>query len=151
LFPFILLWRFRRNKVYPLAEYAPVIFDHNINDVNFTIFQSLEMVDFKNALHHNNLDLLIEESGLFIAHTYFSAPLNYHSGKLFNSENVIDPVVEERFKYLSDKIKMEEIWNPTLNELVRYLKKLEHTTFDCNENGEIELLNNFELPFRNVE
>jgi len=81
--------------------------------------------------------LFIKESGLFIAHTYFSAPLNYHRGKLFETENKIDREVEKRFKYLSEKIKSDDIWNPTLQELVTQLQKLKEVIFDCDENGEV--------------
>ncbi|WCO02544.1 polysaccharide deacetylase family protein [Psychroserpens ponticola] len=150
--PIILFWRFKRHKVYQLAEFAPVFFEHIINGKSFTVFQTLEMINFKRALSKNNLDLLIREKGLFIAHTYFSAPMNYHKGKLFDDDNdKIDSEVEERFKYLSQKINSKDIWNPTLKELITHMKKINHIVFDCNEKGEIFIINDYKLVSRQVK
>jgi len=149
--PILVFWRFKRHRVYPLSEFAPVFFEHVVNGEKFTVFQTLEMTNFKRALHKNNLDLLIKEKGLFIAHTYFSAPMNYHQGKLFDKKDNIDSKVEDRFKYLSQKIKAKEIWNPTLSELVQYMNKINDVEFDSNENGEITVINNHELVSRPVK
>ena len=149
--PIVLFWRFKRHKVYPLSEYTPVFFEHILNGKTFTVFQTLEMIDFKRALHRNNLDLLIKEKGLFIAHTYFSAPMNYHEGKLFGEKDKINSEVIERFNYLSQKIALKDIWNPTLSELINYMKKIEHVVFDCNENGEIFSINDHELISRQIK
>lgn len=149
--PILLFWRFKRNKIYPLAEYAPVFFEHVLNGQTFTVFQTIEMINFKRALHKDNLDLLIKEKGLFIAHTYFSAPMNYHEGKLFGEKDKINSEVEERFKYLSQKVTTKEIWNPTLSALISYMKKIEHVIFDCNENGEIYSSNDHELITRQIK
>lgn len=149
--PIMLFWRFKKHKVYPLAEFTPVFFEHVLNGETFTVFQTLEMINFKRALNKNNLDLLVKEKGLFIAHTYFSAPMNYHTGKMFDDNHKIDAVVEERFQYLSKKIALEEIWNPTLSELIDYMKKINRIVFDCNENGEIFITENHELVSRPVK
>jgi hypothetical protein len=149
--PILLFWRFKRHKVYPLSEYTPVFFEHVLNGQTFTVFQTLEMINFKRALHKDNLDLLIKEKGLFIAHTYFSAPMNYHEGKLFGEKDKINSEVEARFKYLSQKIASKDIWNPTLSELISYMQKMEHVVFDCNEDGEISIVNNNELISRQIK
>src|SRR5690606_35685456 len=65
-------WQKHKNTPYKLAKYSPVIFRHTIAGRPFFIFQTIEMVDFKKALHRSNIEKLISESGLFIAHTYFS-------------------------------------------------------------------------------
>ena len=151
LVPVFLFWRFKKNKVYPLAQYTPLVFDDSIDEQSFNVFQTIEMIDFKNALNKDNVDLLIEESGLFIAHTYFSAPMNYHQGKLFNNAGEIDNEVEDRFNYLATKITSKDIWNPTLNELIVHLKKLKNVVFDCNEKGELVVVNDANnVVFRQV-
>ncbi|WP_400078010.1 hypothetical protein [Winogradskyella sp. R77965] len=135
--PILLFWRFKREKTYPLSEFTPIFFKHILNGETFIVFQTLEMINFKRALHKNNLNLLIEEKGLFIAHTYFSAPMNYHKGKLFIEKNQIDAKVNECFQYLAEKIASKDIWNPTLGELIVYMKKIQQIVLDCNEKGEI--------------
>jgi hypothetical protein len=151
LAPILLFWKTRKHQVYPLAKYGPIIFNQDILQETFTVFQTIEMVDFKLSLNTSNLDLLIEEHGLFIAHTYFSTPLNYHHGRLFDNTNEIDKQVEKNFRYLSQKILSKDIWNPTLNELVRYIKKIEQIVFDCNENGQIFIINDYDLNSRHVK
>lgn len=151
LMPIFLFWKTRRNRVYPLALFTPVIFNHQMNGEIFTVFQSLELIDFKNSLIKGNIDLLIKECGLFIAHTYFSAPLNHHHGRLFGSSNEIDQQVERNFEYLSQKIEDKEIWNPTLGELVAYLKKLSLVSFACNEAGEMIVEDENTLSYREVQ
>lgn len=150
LLPVILFWRFKKHQVYPLAKFTPLFFNHDIKGETFTVFQTIEMINFKQALHKNNIDKLIEESGMFIAHTYFSAPLNYHAGRLFHKKNEVDSIVDEKFKYLSEKIVSGHIWNPTLQEMVAYMEKLKDVTYECNDNGELILLNNNGLVSRAV-
>ena len=149
--PILVFWRFKRNKVYPLAEYSPVFFEHDLNGQSFNVFQTLEMINFQRALNKSNLDLLINEKGLFIAHTYFSAPMNYHTGKLFDDNGKIDSTVEKRFKYLAEKVDAKEIWNPTLSELMSYMKQMNQIEFDCNENGEVFISNKLGLVSRTVK
>ncbi|WP_178988985.1 hypothetical protein [Winogradskyella schleiferi] len=149
LIPILLFWIIHNKKIYPLAEYTPLFFEHELNGQTFTVFQTLEMINFKNALHSKNLDLLIKEKGLFIAHTYFSAPMNYHDGKIFGEKDKINTGIEERFNYLSQKMALEQIWNPTLSELIGYMEKTKHVKYDCNKDGEIFISNN-ELISRQV-
>ena len=151
LFPIFIFWKTRKHKVYPLAEYSPVFFNEDITGETFLVFQTLEMTDFKLALHPANIDLLIKECGLFIGHTYFSAPFNYHQGKLFKNNGEIDKNVESNFSYLSQKITSKDLWNPTLKELSIYFNKLSLVTFNCNSNGEIQINDENRLAFRQVQ
>ena len=137
IFPILIFWRFHKKITFPLAKYGPLFFNHNIDGKSFKIFQTIEMINFKEALCQKNIDSLIAEKGVFIAHTYFSAPLNYHEGRLFYKENDIDTKVDEKFAYLSTKIQTSEIWNPTLKEMIKYMQPLEDVIFDCNDHGEV--------------
>jgi hypothetical protein len=150
LIPVLLFWKTRKNKVYPLARYNPVVFNQDISKDTFTVFQTIEMVDFKSGLSQTNLDLLIKERGLFIAHTYFSAPLDYHHGKFFENKNEIDKQVEMNFSYLSQKISSKDIWNPTLKELITHLNNFHLVSFDCNEIGELLVIDKNQLTFRKI-
>ncbi|PNQ72089.1 hypothetical protein C1T31_13365 [Hanstruepera neustonica] len=148
--PILFFWQKRKHSIYPLAKFSPVIFKHDITGKSFTVFQTLEMIDFKLGLCQNNLDLLIAERGLFIAHTYFSAPMNYHQGKLFGKVDEIDAQVEKNFDYLSQKIRSKEIWNPTLTELIHYLRQMETIVFDCDSEGQLIVHHQNQLKTRKV-
>ena len=145
-----LFWNSVKNKPFKLAKYSPLVFKHKIQDSEFNIFQTIEMVDFKKSLHKKNIDKLIEEKGLFIAHTYFSVPMEYHFGKLFKSPSTIDQEVAQNFSYLSKKIQDKSIWNPSLNELILFINKFETITLDLDKSGKIFNLNQTDLPFREI-
>lgn len=141
-------WKTTRNKPYKLAKYAPILFKHTIAQKEFYVFQTIEMLDFKKALRPKNIDSLIQEKGIFIAHTYFSVPMDYHQGKMFSNENTIDVNVEANFKNLGGKIKNNEIWNPTLQELVAYWSNFDKVLLDVNHQGTIIVNTKLELQFR---
>ena len=108
------------------------------------------MVDFKKALSKKNIDDLIPEKGVFIAHTYFSVPMSYHKGRMFATSNTIDAVVAENFNYLGAKIISNEIWNPTLAELVLYWSNFESVVFDIHLNGDVFVKNSSGLIFTTI-
>ncbi|RZJ27350.1 MAG: hypothetical protein EOO48_12075, partial [Flavobacterium sp.] len=85
LFRVLLFWNSHKNMPYRFAKYTPLLFRHRISGREFTIFQTVEMIDFKKALRPENMQKLIGESGVFIAHTYFSAPMPYHTGRMFST------------------------------------------------------------------
>lgn len=143
-------WNSVKNQPFKLAKYSPLVFKHYIQNTTYSIFQTIEMVDFKKSLHPKNINKLIDEKGLFIAHTYFSVPMKYHTGKLFKTETTIDEEVANNFSYLSSKIKDNSIWNPTLKELVQFLSKFENIKLDINESGTIFNITETDLPFREI-
>jgi hypothetical protein len=145
-----IFWKKNKKKPYKLAQYTPILFKHRILDKDFYVFQTLEMLDFKNALDDKNIDILINQKGVFIAHTYFSVPMDYHTGKMFSNINVIDPVIEDNFKLLGNKITNNQIWNPTLSELIDYLSDFEHIALDINANGELLMKEDSNILFREI-
>lgn len=143
-----LFWDSHKNKPYKLAKYTPLVFNHTILNNEFTIFQTLEMVDFKKSLHPKAIDKLIDENGMFIAHTYFSVPLEYHEGRMFKSNTEIDERVNANFTYLGEKIKDQQIWNPTLNELVLFLANFDKLVLDIDTSGTIIVRHQADIPYR---
>ena len=143
-------WNTTKNKPYKLAKYNPILFKHRIYEKDFFVFQTLEMLDFKKALSQENINLLMKESGVFIAHTYFSVPMEYHRGKLFSTASTIDKTVSENFKLLGNKIQNKEIWNPTLRELIEYWTRFEKVLLDIDLEGNIFEKNNSDLQIRKV-
>lgn len=146
----IVFWNSIKNKPYKVAKYSPIFFKHKMNNNDFCIFQTVEMVDFKKSLYAQNIDVLIKESGLFIAHTYFSVAMKHYHGRLFKSDTMLDDEVVQNFMYLSQKIDENKIWNPTLSQLLSFLNVYETTIFDIDENGNIIMKNNNEIPSRKV-
>jgi hypothetical protein len=146
----VLFWKSEKNKPYKAAKYAPLLFKHSILEKEFYIFQTLEMVDFKRALHRQNVDLLIKESGIFIAHTYFSVNMKHYSGKLFQSEGEFDEEVVTNFKYLGLKIAENKIWNPTLSELISYFKTVDEAIISVDKNENLFVKNNSNIIFRTI-
>ncbi len=151
IFKVVLFWKTAKNKPYKLAKYSPLIFKHQIEEKEFYIFQTLEMLDFQKSLSKNNLETLINEKGVFIAHTYFSVPMEYHSGRLFSNSKTIDSVVSDNFKFLGEKIKNKEIWNPTLTELIEYWKNFETVVLNMDQNGDLFTEMNSILDIRKLK
>ncbi|WP_428231292.1 hypothetical protein [Flavobacterium sp.] len=137
VFSVFLFWNTNKTRPYKLAKYSPILFKHSIAEKDFYIFQTIEMLDFKKSLSQQNIQSLISEKGVFIAHTYFSVPMEYHVGRLFSTPAIIDQKVSENFKYLGAKIKSKDIWNPTLSELIEYWANFEKVILDIDLNGNI--------------
>lgn len=150
LFKIGILWNSCKNRVYPLARYSPVFFEYTIENEKFIVFQTLELLDFVEALDRKSIDKLVSEKGLFIGHTYFAVPMDYHDGRIFTSEGKINAIVDKNFSYLGEKIKEEQIWNPTLVELAAYWKKVQSVVLDMDENNKIIVTNNSEIPYRKI-
>jgi hypothetical protein len=148
LLKIVVFWNRLKNEPYRFAKYNSIVFRYTENKKVFMIFQTLEMLDFTKSLSPQNIDLFIQEKGLFIAHTYFSVPLDYHLGRMFLTEDTMDKKVADNFNYLGQKIKSKDIWNPTLNELVVFLANFENVVLDVDATGNIVVFNDLELPFR---
>ncbi len=148
LFKIVLFWNSYKNKVYPLAKYQNLFFEHTIAGNKFVIFQTIEFLDFINVLNQQSIDKLVNERGLFVAHTYFSVPMDYHEGRMFTKSGEVHPTVAENFDYLGQSIKENKIWNPTLKELVAFWLEFNKVELTLKENGEIGIKNPTEIPYR---
>ena len=146
-----LFWKSYKNRVYPLAKYCPIFFEHTIGEKKIVVFQTLEMIDFITSLSKEAVDKLINEGGLFIAHTYFSVPMDYHDGRLFTDKKQINEKVNQNFTYISQQIKEDKIWNPTLKELVSYWKLFQNTKLELDSNNKIVPSSNNILPYRFIK
>lgn len=136
-----------RNKSFKYAKYSPFIFQHSFNDTIFNYFQTTEVTNFENTFSKKNIDLLVQESGAIIAHCYFSSPLEYQKGKLFEGHQ-ISKRNDENFLYLNSKIKKNEIWNPTISELINYTQKTAEIEFYMSEDT---IKVNNKIPIRYIE
>jgi hypothetical protein len=143
-------WNLAKKTTYKVAKYSPIFFKHTIDKKEFTIFQTIELVDFISALSSKNIDALVEASGLFIAHTYFSVNTNNYEGKLINSDNSLNEKVVANFNYLAQKIEQKAIWNPTLSQLLEFYTKYQNIVLDIDTNGTIFIKNNYDIPSRSI-
>lgn len=143
-------WNKTKKKTYKVAKYSPLFFKHKIDKNEFYIFQAIEMVDFDKALCKENVDELVYDSGLFIAHTYFSVNMNHYHGKLINSDNSLNENVVRNFNYIAQKVAENAIWNPTLSELLDFYKNFQEIVFDIDEKGVIFIKNNTNIPSRSI-
>lgn len=139
IFSLLSNWKQQKNEPFKSASFGVTFFKANIDGVNFNLFQTVEMTDFETSLSPKNIDLLIAESGLCIAHTYFSVPMKYHFGKIFNSRGKIKRNVSRNFEYLGRKISNQEIWNPNLNELAEWFNELREIQFALDNSGNVIL------------
>lgn len=147
----IFFWSREKDKFYKVSKYAPLVFKHTIFEKEFYVFQTLEMVDFKKALAKENIDLLVKESGIFIAHTYFAVDMKHYLGKLFLSEGKFDAEVVNNFEYLGKLILENRIWNPTLSELIAYFKFYNETIISVNDHGKFFVKSNFNISSRIIK
>lgn len=143
-------WNKAKNTTFKMAKYSPIFFRHQIFEKVFYIFQTIEMVDFERALCKQNIDSLVEQSGLFIAHTYFSVNMNHYSGKLINSDQSLNSEVVANFNYLAEKIQQKSIWNPTLSELLQHYENFQDVVFDVDEKGSVYCKNDTLISSRLV-
>ena len=87
-------------------------------------FQTVVVKDWVNSFG-KPLDLLVQEKGISIIHSYFAFLGNYHVNPLFeNVEGEIWSKVNEAFGKLSELIAKKEIWNPTLAEFHSFSQAL---------------------------
>lgn len=145
-----LQWGSKRmvSQPYPLARFTPTFFKHQFGNQVYTVFQSLEMVDFSVGLAPENIDLLRNQSGLCIAHTYFSVDMKHHQGRLLENERTVALQPAQNFDYLAQQIKEAQLWNPTLSELVAVWEKFSSVRLDIDAQGVIFVSNGFDLPVR---
>lgn len=138
------------NQSYPLARFGPVFFKHQSGNKTYTVFQSVELVDFVHGLSLHNLNLLQKEAGLLIAHTYFSVPMKHHQGRLLENETTIASIPAQNFNQLATMIQAQQLWNPTLSELAAAWEKFYSVTLDIDAKGVIFVSNDFDLPVRYI-
>lgn len=109
----------RIHQVFPTARFAPLFFKApNQKDSQIWIFQTLFVRDFEVVFSKPALEKLLEDKGVMIAHTYFAYANPGHEGRFFEDQSwKIRPQTEKAFARLSEKIRNQEIWNPTLQEM----------------------------------
>lgn len=114
----------------------------------FNFFQTVEVTDFERTFSSENLQLLQDEIGGIIVHCYFTSPLSYQIGKLFDKKE-ISPKNVRNFMQIGELVQMGKLWNPTISELSEYFQEFESNLLD--HDFEQKLNNNKNLPIRLVK
>lgn len=134
-------WKFIKDKPSEFAKYSPILFNNSNFKGSSLFFQTIEINNFVDTFSEKNVEIFINESGICIAHTYFSVLLEYHKGRLFlNKDGDINKHALVAFKTLSNKVKESEIWNPTLADFISHYDKYKNIELGVNLHGEILFL-----------
>ncbi|AUP79546.1 hypothetical protein [Flavivirga eckloniae] len=141
---------FDRKKAFKYATHSPFVFEAIIEGKTFHLFQTVEVTNFEDTFSPRNIDLLIKESGAIIAHCYFASPLAHQKGKLFQ-EGEISPKNQSNFKYLKEKIESNDVWNPTISELINFSKEITDLKFYWDNEKQKIQVNNLNVPIRYIQ
>jgi hypothetical protein len=118
------------------AKFAPSIFEVPYEGGMHTVFQTMEVNDLVATFSAGNLEKLVKEKGLCIAHTYFAVPHAYHRGRMFSAaEGKLNEGVNETFELLGAMIREKKIWNPSLRELAEYFSGFRNIVFEHDADG----------------
>jgi hypothetical protein len=150
LLKLLVFWDVMKKEKYPLARFQNLFFTHKIGTDTFIIFQTIELLDFINALNPSSVDHLIQQKGVFIGHTYFSVPMEYHKGKIFDKNGEVNSAVEANFNYIGNQILESKIWNPTLIELVQHWLAYQETEVSIDANRTMIVKNDTSIPYKIV-
>lgn len=117
---------FKQKDPFHFARFSPVVFQAmNQKETSISVFQTISVKDFGSVFSSSSLDKLENEKGLIIAHTYFAFLGGNHPGRLFmNDIGELNPNSKKSLLELGNRISSKQIWNPTVNELAVFHKKL---------------------------
>lgn len=121
----------KRNEVFQLNRFGALFFKaSNQTSTEIDVFQTLAVRDYDVVFSEEALARLQTESGLMIAHTYFSYTGENHEGRLFKNEALEQRLeAKQALERLGKKIQANQIWNPTVSELADFFKKFESITY----------------------
>lgn len=141
--PVFIYWNRIKNRVAPWGRFAPIIFKVNINNNIFNLFQTVEVHDFVNTFSIENVNKLIEQKGMCLAHTYFASIDGRQKGRIFkNSSGSYSLGIEEVFSNLNKRAKKEEIWISKITDVVDYFNLFNSIEYDIDKQGYIYLKSN---------
>lgn len=140
------------NEVFELGRFGPVFFNGcNQSESDIQVFQTLFVRDYDIVFSEEALDLLVKETGLMIAHTYFAFTGENHEGRLFqNGQGELRPEAAAGLGRLGKKIRDGKIWNPTLGGLFDYFRTLDKIKY-IQKNGDILISDSFQGKKRFID
>lgn len=127
---------FRFDRIFENNQFCPVLFlSPNQKNTCLISFQTVSVHDFDLVFSEGALQRFTEESGIAIAHTYFALSEKNHNGRIFENELwEIRKEASKGFENVSQLIKENKIWNPTLQQLQQYHSKFDDLEYSKEEN-----------------
>lgn len=118
-------------EIFDVNRFGTVFFKAcNQQTTDIRVFQTLSVRDFDVVFSEEALENLQRESGLMIAHTYFSYTGENHEGRIFkNDSGEIRSEAKSALERLAKKIQAGQIWNPTITELSQYFLKFDSISY----------------------
>ncbi len=120
--------------------------DDNTSDLNkIYLWNSIASNKFvERSYTKNNVDKLISEKGISIGHEYFSSKdYEGHSYiSLGNDEYEISPSFENELEYISNKVKVGDLWNPTVSQFADYQISSSNVDIIPLKNNKYSIINN---------
>jgi hypothetical protein len=141
------------NMFYPSDTYfrMPLLYynnnvDHNIDDdVRIYLWSASSVVlNYNTILARKNIDKLISEKGVYIAHSYLAIPSSknytwYHNEETGKKEIV--PDFEANLQYMQNKIITGHLWSPTMSEAGDYWKLITNISIVLNADDTYTITN----------
>ncbi len=144
---------FEKNETYnfyPVFSNEKGLSIRQISEEDLILFTSVLVNN--GAIAWQNLDKLIEEHGIHIAHTYLcNTNLKYGNSTLINKNGhwVLSDWFKERLTIMGEKITNGDIWNPTMKDCVTWFKKWSKITIEYMGNSKILIHNPSVTPIKN--
>lgn len=119
-------------------SFTPVFFQSRVGDRDFMFFQTVELHNFIDTFSESNLNLLINSSGVCMAHTYFADLDRRKEGRIFaDASGNLMPGIEDVFSRIATASAKSQLWLARVDELSRQFQSFTHIHYDINEAGEI--------------
>lgn len=120
---------------------TPILFEVGLGGQRFWLFQTVEVHDFAATFSQDNLNVLMGEAGVCLAHTYLADTDRRKSGRLFaDNKGHVMPGAKAALERLSLAVAEEKIWMPTLQELRQQAELLAGLRFVLDERGQVVAL-----------
>lgn len=141
----------KSDEVFEINRFGPLFFDSpNQIETQIQSFQTLSVRDYEIAFSENSLKKFSSEAGVVIAHTYLSYTGKNHQGRLFQDESwTIRPQAQEGFERISELIRSNQLWNPTLREMNLFYSQFGKLEY-CKQ-GEDLIIENYDGIVRKID
>jgi len=136
---------FRQN---PIAEAGTVFYTHSRVAIDatepFTLFTSILINNYSDAFSPSNVDKLIKERGIHIAHTYLACTRSNYRDKaweLRKGQFCISKGFESNCRYMAKKMQEGALWIVPISELANFYRSLKRLRIINLSDEEVKVIN----------
>jgi hypothetical protein len=138
----------------PLIYYNNNVDNDTSDDKQIYLFSAgTVMLDYNNILAPKNIDKLINENGIHIAHSYLALPSSENYTWFVNEGTGIKEIMPEfdkNLQYIQNKIITGRLWSPTMSEAGDYWKLLPNISVVLNADKTYTVTNNNSDPINGL-